>query len=239
MEEEWLNNIEKFEEQSAKGETCTVWEYIGKPQYRLLNELSEGDVAEELAALLDYMNIKGISLDTLCEVEERELYRFILEELFQYKMDDMQVPGMQTCFIYEEFHPNAQYDIEQAYDYFLTMTLGKADHVGGSGYDLLYIDTEEFVNKDNKKLEQEDIIHYLNNFLNTFDYFTIESHRISKVKISQEENEAILEFAIHYAGRFNKCSDTVSFKGDGLFKLRPSKYGGWNIYFIDMPGIRP
>jgi hypothetical protein len=49
----------------------------------------------------------------------KKLYRFIAEELFFHEMNNVRVKGMVTCFIYEEFHPNAKLDIEDAYEYFL------------------------------------------------------------------------------------------------------------------------
>jgi hypothetical protein len=237
LEYEWLNYIEEFEEQYAAQKTTTVWDYIGKPEYKIVQELSNDEISEELNALLELMQIKGISLNTLSEVDDRELYRFITEELFIYEIDDMHIPGMQNCFTYEDFHPNAQLDIEQAYDYFLTFTLGKSPNVGGTGYDLLYIDTENHLNKNGEKMDSVAIETFLNNFLNTFDFFKIESHKITNIVINSEKNEALLKFNIQYKGCFNQSSETIPFKGEGTFKLKPSEYGGWSIYSIEMPGL--
>ena len=55
---------------------------------------------------MNILNKNSIQLDTICDVEEREIYRFVTEELFSHKMDNMRIPGMMACFIYEEFHPN-------------------------------------------------------------------------------------------------------------------------------------
>jgi hypothetical protein len=237
LEYEWLDYIEKFEEHCATLKTTTVWEYIGKPEYKIVNELSNDEILVELNALLELMQIKGVSLNTICEVENYELYRFITEELFPYEIDDMHIPGMQTCFTYEDFHPNAQLDIEQAYDYFLTFTLGKSPNVGGTGYDLLYIDTENYFNKIGEKIDSLALITFLNNYLNAFDFFTIESHKITNIAINSEKNEALLKFNIQYKGCFNQSSETIPFKGEGTFKLKPSEYGGWSIYSIEMPGL--
>lgn len=237
LEDGWLNYIEKFEEQYATQKTTTVWDYIGKPEYKIVNELSNDEILVELNALLELMQIKGISLNTLSEVDDRELYRFITEELFIYEIDDMHIPGMQNCFTYEEFHPNAHLDIEHAYEYFLNFTLGKSPNIVREGYDMLYIDTENHLNKNGEKMDSIAVETFLNNFLNTFDFFTIESHKIISIDINSEKNDALLNFNIHYIGCFNKSFETITFKGNGTFKLKPSEYGGWNIYSIDMPGL--
>jgi len=38
------------------------------------------------------------------------IYKFITEELFDHEMDDIMLPGFVHHFIYEEFHPNHEYD---------------------------------------------------------------------------------------------------------------------------------
>lgn len=237
LEDEWLNHIEKFEEQWANQKTTTVWEFLGKPKYKLLQELSNDAISSALNALLELMQIQGISLDTLSEVEDHELYRFITEELFNCEIDDMHIPGMQHCFIYEEFHPNARLEVEQAYDYFLTMTLAKTKNISGDGYDLLYIDTANYQSKHSKILKPAEVERQLKNFLDSFDFFSVEQHHIIEIDINSEKTNALLEFEIEYQGCFNHNTETVLYKGIGKFKLHPGEYGGWSIYNIDMPGL--
>ncbi len=238
METEWLNYIEKFEEQWEKHETISVWERIGKPNCRPIGELSEKEMATELEGLLELMELNGVSLSTICEVEDKELYRFIIEELFQYEMDDMRVAGMQTCFTYEEFHPNAKLDIEQAYEYLLTSTLRKRMNVSGTGYDLLYIDTNNFMDLNNNRIDKGTIEKQITDFLNSFDYFKLVSNEIADININEQETDAELIFSIHYEGCFNNNPESIKYKGDGTLNLKPSEYGGWDIYNINMPGLK-
>ena len=46
-------------------------------------------------------------------VSKKELYRFAVEELFEYEMEDIRIPGMMHGFIYDEFHPDPVYDNSQ------------------------------------------------------------------------------------------------------------------------------
>ena len=38
------------------------------------------------------------------------MYRFTTEELFEHEIDDMNLPGLMSCFTYDEFYPDHKYD---------------------------------------------------------------------------------------------------------------------------------
>ena len=44
------------------------------------------------------------------KVTTRDLYRFTIEELFEHEMDDIDLPGTVSCFTYDEFHPDHEYE---------------------------------------------------------------------------------------------------------------------------------
>lgn len=238
IENIWLNNIEEFEKQYEKAKLTTVWEYIGKPEYRKITEINESEISPRLNELFDLLDKNNISLDTICDVEEKELYRFITDELFEHEMDDMRIPGMTSCFIYEEFHPNAKNEIERAIDYFFRMTMGKMKNIGGEGYDLLYIDEQNFCDIDGNTIDKEKVIKSINTFLDSFDSLSIVTYDVKSLAINKEEEDACVDFHICYRGVFDGTAQYVEYKGDGSFKLHPSEYGGWSIYQIDMPGLK-
>lgn len=238
IENIWLNHIEEFEKQYEKAKLTTVWEYIGKPEYRKITEINESEISPRLNELFDLLDKNNISLDTICDVEEKELYRFITDELFEHEMDDMRIPGMTSCFIYEEFHPNAQNEIERAIDYFFRMTMGKMKNIGGEGYDLLYIDEQNFCDIDGNAIDKEKVMKSINTFLDSFDSFSIVNYDVKSLTINEEEEDACVDFHIYYRCVFDGTAQYVQFKGDGSFRLHPSEYGGWSIYQIDMPGLR-
>lgn len=237
MEHQWLNSIEEFEKQFDNAKRTTVWEYINRPSYKTKDELKPHEISKELERLFELMGENNIALDTLCEVEDAELYRFITEELFQHEMDDIRIPGMMSCFTYEEFHPNAKLDIEQAIDYFFKMTMGKMENIGGTGYDMLYVDIENQRDSVGNKIDKQKIVDSVNNFLDSFDKFEIVTYNEKHFEINQEKTDAKVTFAIHYKGIYENSSEIYDFKGDGCFKLKPSKYGGWEMYHVDLPGL--
>ncbi len=238
IESAWLNSVQEFEKQYENAKLTTVWEFMGKPSFKTKEELAPQELTMELKRLFELLQDSNIALDTLCEVDDLELYRFITEELFQYEMDDICMPGMTSCFTYEEFHPNAKLDIERAIDYFFRMTMGKMENFGGTGYDMLYVDTDKHENSAGNRVDKQIVIDSINNFLDAFDSFEVVSYEENDFELNQDETDAKVTFTIHYRGLFVKGKETYDFTGDGCFRLRPSEYGGWEMYFIDLPGLK-
>jgi hypothetical protein len=238
LENKWLNSIEEFEIQFENADKITVFEFLGKTAFKKINELKPEEIPFELDRLNGILHEGNISLSTLCSVDEKELYRFISEELFQYEMDNIRMPGMMSCFIYEEFHPNAEYDIRQAFDYFFQCTMAKMKNIGGHGYDMLYVDSENYMDSKGVSIAKNKVENAINNFLASFDSFKIISNEINNIEINDNETNATINFNIDYKGLFNNSKETFNFNGNACFKLKPSEYGGWSIYHIDLPGLR-
>lgn len=238
LESEWLNSIETFEIQYENAKRTTVFKYLGEPAFREIDELRPEEIPVELERLNNLLHRGNISLSTLCNVDDKELYRFISEELFPYELDDMKIPGMMSCFTYEEFHPNSEYDIRHAFDYFFGFTMAKMKNIGGEGYDMLYVDTENYMDSKGVSITQYKVVDTINNFLASFDYFEIVSKKINNIEINDNETDSTVNFYIDYKGLFNNSKETFNFNGNASFKLKPSEYGGWNIYHIDLPGLR-
>lgn len=237
VETDWLNYIEEFEKQFENRKYISVWEYLGKPEYNKVSELNEGEIYDELDRLFGLMHENNIHLDTLAGVEDEELYRFITEDLFVYEMNDIRIEGMNHNFIYEEFYPNAELDIKQAIDHFLDGSMGKFKKIGGEGYDLLFVDLENYINGRGEPVKKEDVERRINNFLDSFDTFEIDSYDVKSFYVNKDETDAEVCFSISYKGLFVNDRIGTEFTGNGCFKLKPSPYGGWGIYNIDLPGL--
>ncbi|NPD85137.1 hypothetical protein HNS38_10225 [Lentimicrobium sp. L6] len=237
MESDWLKHIELFEQQYAQQKTTTVFDYLEQPSYLQLSELNDAQISEELHRILTLMNEGGISLSALCEVDDKELYRFIIDELFVYEMDDMKIPGMMSCFTYEEFHPNAKWDINQAIDYFFSFTMGKHENIGGDGYDLLYIDSKNFISHKGEAIPEERLIKTINNFLKSFDSFEIIKKEMEALELNEEMTDATAYLNMEFKAIYNSGKEWMDYKGEAIFKLHPGNYGGWEIYAMDFPGL--
>ena len=112
LENQFLQNVLAFEAQYKKKKRVKVIEKIGNPgDFRPVNEIPETEIEQEWLKLYNYMYEKGVDLQVCSpNVNARDLYRFTTEELFKMKTDNISIPGMMTCFIYDEFHPDHQYE---------------------------------------------------------------------------------------------------------------------------------
>jgi len=111
-EHEFLNYIMDFEREEALAKETTVFEVLGSPQqFPPEEEVSDEGIRDLLQELLVYMKERNIELTVFSpNVGPREIYRFITAELFQHRVLHMKMPGMVTCFIYDEFHPDHPYE---------------------------------------------------------------------------------------------------------------------------------
>jgi hypothetical protein len=112
IENQFLQNVLAFETLHKKKKRIKVLEKIGNPDdFKPVNEIPENKIEQEWLKLYNYMYEKGIDLQVCSpNVNARDLYTFTTEELFKMKTDDISVPGMMTCFIYDEFYPDHRYD---------------------------------------------------------------------------------------------------------------------------------
>jgi hypothetical protein len=114
LENQFLKQIINFHKLQDKSETTTIYKYIGEPPYNHVHDLSDQQVKRELKKIQKLLLKNGIKLDVLAETPEREIYRFITEELFKQEIADIKMKGWVNQFIYEDFHPNSEYDVKYA-----------------------------------------------------------------------------------------------------------------------------
>ena len=238
LESEWLNHIEKIQQQFQNVEKITVWEYIGKPAYRKTDEIEPEKITEELINLSLTLLEQNIYVDAIYNIGVKELYRFITEEMFFHKINNIRIKGLVVRLIYEDFHPNAEHDITMAFKYFFGMTMAKKKNAEGSGYDLICIDTSNYKDSGGNKVDEEKVIESFNTFLDSFDYFEVTSNQISNICINENKTDAKLTFEIEYKGRFDNSPEYMSYKGNGWLLLKPMEYRGWDIYHVNLPGLK-
>jgi hypothetical protein len=112
IENQFLRNIMAFEKQAQEMKMIKIFDKIERPDhFKPVSEISDEDIDNAWKTLNEYLNKYGIELSFLSpKVTTRELYRFTMEELFDHEMNDMDLPGMVSCFTYDEFHPDHEYE---------------------------------------------------------------------------------------------------------------------------------
>jgi hypothetical protein len=112
IENEFLNYIMAYEKQAVERKMIKIFDKIERPNhFKPVNEIPEDEIENAWNNLDEYLRKYSIEL-SVCSpnISDRELYRFTTEELFNHEMNDMNVPGMMSCFTYDEFYPDYKYD---------------------------------------------------------------------------------------------------------------------------------
>jgi len=217
IENEFLNSIEAFEKGFQDAKRISVYDFIHKPDFRAYEDVPDSQISAELDRIMDILNENGIQLDTICDVEEREIYRFITEELFLHEMDDMRIPGMMNCFIYEEFHPNHEYDIREHSTDGIKSFLNKKDKFYATFF--------------TKEAEEDP---GLKHFRDAFKSFSIKHFEIIEIRIEKEN--ALVEYVIDFLGTIEGSNEKQRYKGKGSIEM-VYRYDFWCIQKIHFPQL--
>lgn len=202
LERQILDHIKAFENALKCAKQMTLHQVLGSPAFRKLEELTDAEIAEEVNRLLEMMEQHQICLDTICEVSDRELYRFITEELFEQESGNMNLPGMITHYIYEEFHPNHEYEIRHNADDFFLIYLDKT-----SEYYTSFLS------------ENATTSNWHNHFRDAFDSFDLNKFEMFDVEYDLGEKSAKLEFYCDFTAFIEGSDKKLQFNGKGTIKM--------------------
>ena len=233
IENQFLKNMIAFEDNSKNAELTTVYEKIGSPAFKKVNELEKEEVATALESITVAMQEHGVSLD-ICDgpYPDEVIYTFITEELFGLEIEKESMFGGGWHFIYEEFYPNDKVDIEKNTHEFLKHWFTRDFNEYSS--ELAY----HFITADGNEIDRKVFFEKLNMFFESFTAFKNDGYNIDEIKFELYDKEsgmghaegklkydAIMENGemIHYEGPYK------------LYMHREDKY--WSIMYFVMPGF--
>src|SRR5262249_50968088 len=127
LENIFLKGVMETEKLFENGKMIRIGDKLGRPaRFKPAAELSDVEIKNAWKALRKHMNKHGIDLGTCSpNIPARELYRFTLEELYEQEIQETELRGWTTHFIYDEFHPDIVYDNGQMAMYFIRTILNK------------------------------------------------------------------------------------------------------------------
>lgn len=228
IENQWLNYIYDFENTCKNAGRITIYEFIGKPEFKSLsaNQLTPEEIKTELERILEVMNENFIILDVLSDYENEEelIYKFITEEFFPYEIDNIRIEGMNHCFIYEEFHTNHKYDLTNDSEFLL-------DNIFDSGWNSQFsgIFLADVIEYENKTYSKEDFEKLILGFQNSGKSYELISKEVKEVEFDLEKKVAIVSGDLRY--KLGLEHITGEFKFDCIF----NEFGYWNITKIILP----
>lgn len=233
---DWLKNVAAFEKNYAEGKEQTVRQILGSPELKNESLLNEEEFVLENERLMNLLSGKGIDVVFSRERDERFKYRFITEELFEHSTSLIPVPGMVTCFSYEEFHQDHELEIEHKTNDFFNAFFDRSITEVGT-----MILAEEQILPEGRIISREEIFKRFESMYEAMPEFKNTSFEIEKIDFELKEGEGELsgmgysEGIVGYDLIFN---DGKRGRVDGPFKIYfGMQWEWWTIYFFYLAGF--
>lgn len=226
IENIWLNQILDYERSMIDSKKATISELLNNPFCKAVEEINDDEITVELQKLMELLRIKNIVVESVDGVSDREMYRFITKELFQTETEVNFPKNMIVCYIYEEFHPNDEADIERRTLEFIEFFSEKeADNFE------MYLSSG---NGEEKEIKKENLVRRLNLFRDAFDEIFQKDFEIIETKIFGNKAELIFNFKFEVLPPQSNTYQYLS--GEGKFFLI-KEYDWWCIEEIVMKGV--
>ena len=230
VESQWLSYIEEFERQFENAKRITVREYLGFPMFSPLDEIAGEEVSAALDGVLELLLQNDLIVDCLAEVSDDELYRFITTELVNEEIDDMRIPGMRTVFIYEEFHPNDEYDAKSEAEGFLWDLFERHED-----FVIESFARDGIFDPSGNQIGIEGIRTLIGAFYRRHAAFTFQKFECCKCALDGQDATVRLEG--EWSGVLADSMAPVSHKGVAELRMKKSPYGGYDVVKVSIPGF--
>jgi hypothetical protein len=228
-ESEWLDYITEFERQFENAAEISVRKRIGNPAIRPLFDISDAELETELDRLLELLYENNIVVDFINEVDDREVYRFISEELLDEMMDDIRIPEMYSHFTYEDFHPNDEEDVKQWAEEFLHAFFEYADERL-----TLALGKKGLKDRLGRAISLEEFKAMVNEFQTKYIAIMAFSVQAEGAKVDGDYAEVNVTTA--WQGLKNDGKTIVRKTGTSKISLERSPYSGWDVIQAEIPG---
>jgi hypothetical protein len=228
-ESEWLDYITEFERQFENATEISVRERIGNPKIRSLADIPDAELEAELDRLFELLYANNIVVDFINEVDDREAYRFITEELLDEMMDDIRIPEMYSHFTYEEFHPNDEADTKECAEEFLHAFFEHDDEEL-----TLAIGEDELKDEQGHPINPEEFKTLLDGF--HAKYIAIMAFSVQAERATVDGDHAQVEVDTVWQALKNDGRTVVMESGTSEIFLKRSPYSGWDVIQAKVAG---
>src|SRR5687768_16132864 len=231
IENQFLNYIMAYEKQSVERKMIKVFDKIERPNhFKPVNEIPEDEIENAWNNLDEYLQKYGIQL-SVCSpnISDRELYRFTTEELFNHEMNDMNVPGMMSCFTYDEFYPDHKYDnTRHAVEDCIGVIL-KKQH-----FDWMpLLKNENLRINDHYPVSEKEYINLINCFKDAYEDIRLEE--MSDPVCTIEGNSCCVKG--NYSVNLILSSEEIFINGNWMVEYEFDDFGFWEIANVQIEGI--
>ncbi len=221
VEGAFLDSILKFEKMYRESEKTTIFKKLGSPKIKNSDQFSDELIGNELKKLVNRLRRKGIGFRAQYDYDARLIYDFIINELFNKEVDDLQMEGMILHFSYEDFHPNHIEILKDLTTGFLAMFLDKESKHYRKKY-----------SKDAKNHKQ------INAFRACFEKFELVELEATSVDFNSDETRAKVHFSIFFKGKVVGTGLTIEYDGSGSITFK-KKETQWKLRTVELPISKP
>ena len=230
IENQFLKNVLAFEHNFANSKPARVYELAGKPDFKKSDDLDDEELEQALDEITDLLSEKNIEVYFGDGYDSRTKYHFITEELFEHETTFAPLPGMTTCFDYEEFHPNHKKDLENRAIKFLSAWLEK--DLQACGWELAH----HAILPDHKILSKAEVLTQIERIFASSTAFTDEKHAIFDIGFDLDAGMGHAEGGLRYTV---VLENGEAIPIGGAFKLYFSfEHEYWSIVYMVLPGFK-
>lgn len=233
IENQFLKQVMAFETNQGSGEEVTVFERIGKPDFKKVEDMKSAEISVELDRLNDLLEANGIMLN-VCDgpYDDAVIYKFITEELFLENVEKEFVENTICNFIYEEFHLNDKAEITKNTHGFMKQWFAR--EFTEQSYEL----ADMLVTAEGKQLPLKELFKKMSLFFEAFEAFKNDGYNIDEVSFEVDEEGNGMGFAegmVKYDAILDN-GEAINFEGSyKLYMQRGDDW--WDIFYFVMPGF--
>ncbi len=233
LENKFLKNILEFEHAFANTRQIKMFDFLDRPTFKKSHELDDAQLEEALNNLYALMQQKSIVLDFINEYDSRLKYNFITEEFFEHETDGLEIPGLITHFIYEEFHPNHRSDIESRATEFITGWLDQ--EIDEDSWEL----ADSFTLPDGTVLAKKEVLCKISKVFASYSQFCNSSYSFDKINFEIiDERQSGTGGAEGFITYDAVMENGEKLRIEGPFKICLSiEYTWWSICYFTLPGF--
>jgi hypothetical protein len=198
VEHVFLKQINKFHQLHDKAGMIKIYDFIGAPLYNHVHDLSDKEIKKELKKLLALLRKKGIVVETLSGVGDKEMYRFVTEEIFKQEIQDIRMPNWTIHMLYEEFHPSDEFDIKNQCGTALAFLFDK----GFISADFVFMD--EMKSDLGLGIEKEELIEKIDTFKLGYNQLLFIGAEFKSIDVDNENNMAHVAVLADYKTQTQK-----------------------------------
>ena len=233
IENQFLKQVMAFEANQGSSEAVTVFERIGKPDFKKVEDMKSAEISVELDRLNDLLEANGIMLN-VCDgpYDDAVIYKFITEELFLENVEKEFVENTICNFIYEEFHLNDKAEITKNTHGFMKQWFAR--EFTEQSYEL----ADMLVTAEGKQLPLKELFKKMSLFFEAFEAFKNDGYNIDEVSFEVDEEGNGMGFAegmVKYDAILDN-GEAINFEGSyKLYMQRGDDW--WDIFYFVMPGF--